>query len=291
MPQCRHNSLARAASHPMDSNPPMKFVRYMHRINDSLSEPRWGAIDGNDIVSVAGNPYANTEVRRGVWLGRLGEVPLLAPVTPSKLLAVGRNYIKHIEEMAARAGPNSNLPPRPDHPTFFLKPPSAIIGPDANIVYPTGRTNHVEHEAELGLVIGRRARKVSESEALQYVFGYLCANDVSARDLRDNGQWMRGKGFDTFAPLGPCIVNDIDASDLRMVCRVNGEIRQDTRTSDLLFKIPHLISFISQAMTLEPGDVIITGTPSGVSPIHPGDVVEVEIEGIGVLRNPVVADS
>ena len=269
----------------------MRFVRYMHHIDETKSEPRWGALDNGDVFALAGDPFTNPDARRGMRLGRLEEMQLLAPVVPGKLLAVGRNYIKHIEEMAARMGANSNLPARPDHPTFFLKPTSAIIGPNAAIVYPTGQTQHVEHEAELGLVIGRRGRKIPEAEALSYVFGYLCGNDVSARDLRDDGQWMRGKGFDTFAPLGPCIVDGIDASDLRITTRVNGELRQDSRTSDLLYKIPHLISFISQAMTLEAGDVIITGTPSGVSAIHPGDVVEVEIEGIGVLRNPVVADA
>jgi 2-keto-4-pentenoate hydratase/2-oxohepta-3-ene-1,7-dioic acid hydratase in catechol pathway len=269
----------------------MKFIRYLHRIDDQRSEPRWGIIDGNDVHALAGEPFASADVRPGAWTGRLDDVKLLAPATPTKLLAVGSNYIKHIEEMAARMGPNSNLPPRPEHPTFFLKPLSAIIGPNANIVYPTGQTKHVEHEAELGLVIGKRCRKVSEADALSYVFGYLCGNDVSARDTRDDNQWMRGKGFDTFAPLGPYLVTGIDASDLRIIARVNGQLRQDSRTSDLLFKIPTLISFISQAMTLEAGDVIITGTPSGVSAIQPGDVVEVEIEGLGVLRNPVVADS
>ncbi len=263
----------------------MKFMRFMHS-----SGPRWGTIDGNDVFALAGDPLTNPEVRRGIRVGPVGDVPLLAPVVPTKLLAVGRNYIKHIEEMTARPNANLNLPPRPDHPTFFLKPNSAIIGHNTPIVYPTGQTHHVEHEAELGVVIGRRARKVSEADALSYVFGYTCANDVSARDLRDDGQWMRGKGFDTFAPIGPWVVTDMDASDLRIQARVNGEVRQDSRTSDLLFKIPQLISFVSQAMTLEPGDVIITGMPSGVSAIKPGDVVEVELEGIGVLRNPVVAD-
>jgi 2-keto-4-pentenoate hydratase/2-oxohepta-3-ene-1,7-dioic acid hydratase in catechol pathway len=269
----------------------MKYVRYLHRSDDTRGEPRWGTLDAGDVFALAGDPITNPDVHRGMRIGSFDELPMLAPVSPGKLLAVGRNYIKHIEEMAARAGPTSNLPPRPEHPTFFLKPTTAIVGPNAPIVYPTGQTRHVEHEAELGLVIGRRGRKIPESKALQYVFGYLCGNDVSARDLRDDGQWMRSKGFDSFAPLGPCIVDDLDASDLRVSARVNGELRQDSRTSDLLYKIPHLIAFISQAMTLEAGDVIITGTPSGVSAIHPGDVVEIEIEGIGVLRNPVVADS
>ncbi|MBI1800914.1 MAG: fumarylacetoacetate hydrolase family protein [Chloroflexi bacterium] len=263
----------------------MKLVRLMHD-----GAPRWGLLDGNDILAIDGDPYSPDDQKaRGGWLTTLDRAQLLAPAAPGKLLAVGRNYIKHIEEMAARAGANPLLPPRPDHPTFFLKPNSAIIGPNTPIVYPVQQTSRVEHEAELGLVIGRRAKRVSEADAMDIVAGYLCGNDVSARDLRDDGQWMRGKGFDTFAPLGPYLVTGIDASDLRIQARVNGVVKQDSRTSDLLFKLPQLISFISQAMTLEPGDVIITGTPSGVSEIHPGDVVEIEIEDIGVLRNPVVA--
>lgn len=261
----------------------MKIIRYA-----AAGEARWGEVDGDDVFALSANPMLEAATRRGARVGAFADLQLLAPVAPSKLLAVGRNYMKHIDEMAAR-GP-SNLPPRPPHPTFFLKPNSAIIGPGASIVYPTGRAELVEHEAELALVIGKRGRKVSEDDALSYVFGYLCGNDVSARGLGDDGQWMRGKGFDTFAPLGPWLVSGLDASDLRIVARLNGEVRQDSRTSDLLFKIPRLIAFISQAMTLEPGDVIMTGTPSGVSALKPGDVIEVEIEGIGTLRNPVVAD-
>jgi 2-keto-4-pentenoate hydratase/2-oxohepta-3-ene-1,7-dioic acid hydratase in catechol pathway len=264
----------------------MRIVRYAKD-----GDTRWGAVEGDEVMALSGDPVRDAGAKRVGRAGALADLQLLAPATPSKLLAVGRNYIKHIEEMAARAGPNSNLPPRPLHPTFFLKPNSAIIGAGAPIVYPNGRADVVEHEAELALVIGKRGKKVTEADALDYVFGYLCGNDVSARGLMDDGQWMRGKGFDTFAPLGPWIVTDLDAADLRITARVNGETRQDSRTSDLLFKIPQLIAFISQAMTLEPGDVILTGTPSGVSALKPGDTVEIEIEGIGVLRNPVVADA
>jgi 2-keto-4-pentenoate hydratase/2-oxohepta-3-ene-1,7-dioic acid hydratase in catechol pathway len=260
----------------------MKYVRVTHN-----GAPHWGVVEGDDIFALSDAPYHHPQ--RGERLTTLANAEWLAPATPTKLLAVGRNYIKHIEEMAARAGANSNLPPRPDHPTFFLKANSAISGHHTPIVYPTGLSKHVEHEAELGLVIGRRARNVSEADALSYVFGYLCANDVSARDMRDDGQWMRGKSFDSFAPLGPYLVTDMDASDLWIQARVNGVTKQDSRTSDLLFKLPQLIAFISQAMTLEAGDVIITGTPSGVSAIQPGDVVEIEVEGLGVLRNPVIA--
>ncbi|MBI5877563.1 MAG: fumarylacetoacetate hydrolase family protein [Chloroflexi bacterium] len=262
----------------------MKIIRYA-----AAGETRWGVVEGDDVFALSGSPILEPSARPGARVGALSGVHLLAPVAPTKLLAVGRNYMKHIDEMAAR-GP-SNLPPRPLNPTFFLKPNSAIIGPGANIVYPSGRAELVEHEAELALVIGRRGRKIAEADALAHVFGYLCANDVSARGLGDDGQWMRGKGFDTFAPLGPWVVTGLDASDLRITARLNGAVKQASRTSDLLFKIPQLIAFISQAMTLEPGDVILTGTPSGVSALKPGDVVEIDIEGIGTLRNPVVADN
>jgi len=262
----------------------VKIARYQDG-----AEAYWGMLDGDELFALAGDPFSGPDVGRGPHVSPLAEAQLLAPVVPSKLLAVGRNYVKHIEEMAARASANPALSARPDHPTFFLKPTSSIVGHNAAIVYPTGQSQHVEHEAELGLVIGRRGRNIAESEALDYVFGYLCANDVSARDIRDDGQWMRSKGFDTFAPLGPWIETELDPADLRITARVNGQLKQDSRTSDLLFNIPHLISFISRAMTLEPGDVIITGTPSGVSAISPGDVVEVEVEGIGILRNPVFA--
>lgn len=261
----------------------MKIIRYA-----AGAEARWGAVEGDEVYALPGNPAVDPSLRPGARVGTLSGLSLLAPVAPTKLLAVGRNYMKHIDEMAAR-GP-SNLPPRPLNPTFFLKPNSAIIGPGANIVYPTGRAELVEHEAELALVIGKRGRKIAEADALSHVFGYLCANDVSARGLGDDGQWMRGKGFDTFAPLGPCVVTGLDASDLRITARLNGVTKQDSRTNDLLFKIPQLIAFISQAMTLEAGDVILTGTPSGVSAMKPGDVIEIEIEGIGTLRNSVVAD-
>ena len=254
-----------------------KIVRYLHSSAGAAAEPRWGIVEGDEVFTLIGEPFSGFALLPGSRVGRLDQVQLLAPVTPSKLLAVGRNYIKHIEEMAARAGANPNLPPRPTHPTFFLKPNSAIVGHHAPIVYPAGQANLVEHEAELALVIGRRGKKIPESEALNYVFGYLCGNDVSARGLGDDGQWMRGKGFDSFAPLGPWIVTGLDASDLRITARVNGVTKQDSRTSDLLFKIPHLIAFISRAMTLEAGDVILTGTPSGVSALKPGDVVEIEI--------------
>ncbi|HFD39875.1 MAG TPA: FAA hydrolase family protein, partial [Anaerolineae bacterium] len=176
----------------------------------------------------------------------------------------------------------------PDEPLLFLKPPSAVIGPGEAIVYPQHLSRRVEHEAELAVVIGRRARRVPPAEAPAYILGYTCANDVTARDLqRRDGQWTRGKGFDTFCPLGPWIVPGLDPGDLAIRCLVNGQVRQQGRTSQMIFAIADLIAYISAVMTLEPGDVILTGTPSGVGLLQPGDQVTVEIEGIGSLTNPV----
>jgi 2-keto-4-pentenoate hydratase/2-oxohepta-3-ene-1,7-dioic acid hydratase in catechol pathway len=213
-------------------------------------------------------------------VGKLSQLTLLSPCQVTKIVAVGRNYAAHAAEHGDEV---------PSEPLIFLKPPSAVIGPNEPIVCPP-QSAQVEHEAELAVVIGRRARRVTAADAWDYVLGYTCANDVTARDLqRSDGQWSRAKGFDTFAPLGPWIVTDLDPTDLTVACRVNGQMKQQASTVDMVFKIPQLIEYITAAMTLEPGDVILTGTPEGVSPIQPGDHVEVEVEGIGVLRNPVVA--
>ncbi|MDW8059086.1 MAG: fumarylacetoacetate hydrolase family protein [Thermomicrobium sp.] len=220
--------------------------------------------------------------QRGRALGPFESFPVLPPIErPSKIVAVGLNYAAHVTE---------NDPTRkiPDEPVLFLKPPSALLGHGGTILLPPG--NRIDYEAELCVVIGRRARRVRESEALDYVLGYTCGNDVSHRDQQyKDGQWVRGKGYDTFCPLGPWIETEVDPSDLAIVSRLNGELRQNSRTSQMLFPPAFLISFISNVMTLEPGDVIMTGTPFGVGPMVPGDVIEVEIEGIGVLRNPVGA--
>lgn len=219
--------------------------------------------------------------RPGRPLAPLDEVQLLAPVLPGKVLAVGRNYAAHAAEF--------NNPPPPE-PLLFLKPPSAVIGPGESIVLPA-LSQQVDYEAELAVVIGRRCRRVRREEALSYVLGYTCANDVTARDLqRRDGQWARAKGFDTFCPLGPWIVTDLEPTSLEVIGRVNGEVRQRGHTRDLLFPIPVLIEYAAAVMTLEPGDVILTGTPSGVGPLHAGDTVEVEVPGLGVLRNPVRAE-
>ncbi|HEX8169373.1 MAG TPA: fumarylacetoacetate hydrolase family protein [Thermoanaerobaculia bacterium] len=199
-------------------------------------------------------------------------------VNPSKIVCVGRNYADHAKELGNEA---------PAEPILFLKPPSALLPHEGTIVRPAV-SQRVDHEGELAIVIGRTARNVKAAEWRDYVRGFTCANDVTARDIqRKDVQFTRGKGFDTFCPIGPRVVEDLDVSDLRVSTRVNGEVRQDGRTSQMIFPPGVLMEFITSVMTLEPDDVILTGTPAGVGPLQAGDVVEVEIEGIGVLRNPV----
>jgi 2-keto-4-pentenoate hydratase/2-oxohepta-3-ene-1,7-dioic acid hydratase in catechol pathway len=197
---------------------------------------------------------------------------------PGKIVCVARNYIAHALEHGAEV---------PEVPLLFLKPPSAVIGPGQAIVLPP-QSDRVEHEAELAVVIGRRARDVTPEQAGAHILGYTVANDVTARDLQQrDGQWTRAKGFDTFCPLGPWIETAADPSDLRIVCRVNGVIRQMASTQDMVFSVPQLVAYISGVMTLEPGDVILSGTPEGVGRLADGDVVEIEIQEIGLLRNEV----
>jgi 2-keto-4-pentenoate hydratase/2-oxohepta-3-ene-1,7-dioic acid hydratase in catechol pathway len=204
----------------------------------------------------------------------------VAVVRPSKIVCVGRNYLEHARELGNEV---------PQHPLIFLKPPSAIIGPGEPIEL-TSMSNRVEYEAEIGVVIGRRLRHASSAEAVGAIGGFTCVNDVTARDLQNtDGQWTRAKGFDTFCPVGPGVVAGLDWRELEVIGRVNGEERQRGRASDMQFSIPDLLSFISRVMTLEPGDLIATGTPAGVGPLQAGDVVEVEIPGVGTLSNPVKA--
>ncbi len=251
----------------------MKLTRFLK--ND---QPCYGLIEGEAVYAVEGSIF--DEFRRAEKVAKLTEVRLLAPCRPTKILAVGLNYRTH----AAEAGYDV-----PSEPLVFSKPPSSVIGPLEPIVYPV-LSQQVDYEGELAVVIGQRARNVPSQKAADFVLGYTCGNDVTARDLqRRDDQWTRAKGFDTFCPLGPCIVTDLDPAHLAVRTRVNGEIRQDGSTADMVFGVAELIATISQVMTLEPGDVILTGTPSGVGPLQPGDVVEVEIEGIGTLRNPVVS--
>ncbi len=214
-----------------------------------------------------------------------GRVSLLPPVAPTKIVCVGLNYRAHLAESATFV-PGAKPP---DEPLLFLKPASAVIASGEAIVYPRGVTR-MDPEAELGVVIGRRARAVTESEAMACVAGLTCFNDVSARNYqRLDGQWTRAKGFDTFAPVGPWVAVGLAPDRLQIACRVNGVQRQSGNTADLLFPIPSLIRFISSIMTLEPGDVIATGTPAGVAAVEVGDRIEVEVEGVGVLENHVEA--
>lgn len=208
------------------------------------------------------------------------EGPLIE-VSPSKIIGIGKNYRAHAQEMGG---------PLPAEPLLFLKPPSALLPSGGAIVRPTG-FERVDHEAELAVVIGRRCRRVQPSEALAAVMGYACANDITVRDLqKKDGQWARAKGFDTFFPFGPKLITNLDPRQLGITARVNGEVRQSGNTSSMIFDVATLIAFVSQHMTLEVGDIISTGTPAGVGNLMVGDVIEVEIEGIGILRNTVVAE-
>jgi 2-keto-4-pentenoate hydratase/2-oxohepta-3-ene-1,7-dioic acid hydratase in catechol pathway len=225
------------------------------------------------------------KIHRYLHHGRIAEgseVPtgatLLPPVVPGKIVCVGRNYADHAKELGNDV---------PTEPLLFLKPPSALLAPGGTIVRPAA-SDRVEYEGELVIVIGREASNVPQARWRDYVRGFTCANDVTARDLQKKDvQFTRAKGFDTFCPLGPAIETDLDVSDVRVATRVNGEVRQDARTSQLIFPPAFLVEFISSIMTLMPGDVILTGTPAGVGPLAANDLVEVEIEGIGVLRNGV----
>ena len=208
----------------------------------------------------------------------LSSVRLLAPCQPSKILCVGRNYAEHAAEHGVEV---------PKEPLIFLKPPSAVVGPDDPIVL-TSLSQQVEHEAELVAVVRVRAQHLTRENALDCLLGYTCGNDVTARDLqRRDGQWSRAKGFDTFCPLGPWIETDLDPADQEVSCRVNGQVRQHGSTRDMVFDMTALLVYVTAVMTLEPGDVLMTGTPSGVSPIGPGDKVDVSVSGVGVLSNPV----
>lgn len=250
----------------------MRIVRYQLRSED----PRYGWIHEGRVGAIEGDIFS--EFRRLEAVTPLEEVRLLAPVTPSKIICVGRNYAEHAREHQVEV---------PQYPLIFLKPPSSVIGPEEPIYLPP-QSQQVEHEAELAVVIGKRGRWISAAEAEQFILGYTIANDVTARDLqRKDGQWTRGKGFDTFCPLGPWIDTEFDPLDHMITCHVNNVMRQMGSTRDMIFQVPQLIAFISSVMTLLPGDVILTGTPAGVSPLAAGDVVEIMVEGLGSLRNPV----
>ncbi len=241
--------------------------------------PRWGTTAAGELFVLRGDPFGTW--RRGDPLGRIEAAALLAPTVPTKIICVGLNYAAHAQESETEI---------PSEPLLFFKPPSAVIGPRAAIVLPP-QSERVDYEAELAVVIGQRCRAVRPESAWDYVLGVTCGNDVTARDLqRRDDQWTRAKGFDTFCPLGPWLVTGVqerDVADLELSCRVNGEMRQSARSSDMIFSAAELIAYTSSIMTLEPGDVVMTGTPAGVGPLVPGDTVEVEVEGVGVLPNPV----
>jgi 2-keto-4-pentenoate hydratase/2-oxohepta-3-ene-1,7-dioic acid hydratase in catechol pathway len=259
----------------------MKFCRFEIRnsISATASSPRYGIIEGDRVVAISGMPWGQWS--RGTETLPLAEVRLLAPVEPSKIVCLGRNYAAHAKELGNEV---------PKEPLLFLKPPSSIAGPDDPIVL-TKYSKHVEHECELVLVIGKKCSQLSDAEdPLSYVMGYTCLNDVSARDLqKSDGQWIRAKGFDSFCPIGPHIETELDPCNVLIETRVNEVVRQSANTSLMIFSPPFLVRWISRMMTLLPGDIIATGTPAGVAPIVPGDIVEVSVAGIGVLRNPVQA--
>ena len=253
----------------------MRYVRV-----EIYGDSKWASLQGNHASLLAdapwvGGPTEGPEVA-------LSEVRLLAPAAPSKIFCLGRNYADHRSEMGY--GHDGS-------PSVFMKGTSTIVGPgDAIVPSPRSLSTHVEHEAELAVIIGRSARFVSAATALDYIFGYTCANDVSARDLqRSDPHPTRGKGFDTFCPIGPWIETELDpAAGVRLRCSVNGELRQDGSTADMTYDIPFLIEYLSGFATLNPGDLILTGSPGGTGPLRPGDVVDIEIDGIGVLTNAVV---
>jgi 2-keto-4-pentenoate hydratase/2-oxohepta-3-ene-1,7-dioic acid hydratase in catechol pathway len=254
----------------------MKIVR----IRLSGDEIAYGAVEPEGIRVHRGTPFVAWEPTE--TLVPFAEAQLLAPVFPTKVIGVGRNYADHAAELGN---------PLPEEPMIFVKPATSVIGPEAPIVLPP-EAKMVHHEAELAVVIGTVSRHVAAEDASAHILGYTAGNDVSARDLQQrDGQWGRAKGYDTFCPLGPAIETEMDPAGLQVVCRVNGEVRQDGTTEDMVFGVGELMEFVTSVMTLLPGDVILTGTPAGVGPLVPGDFVEVQIERIGALRNPVLAAS
>jgi 2-keto-4-pentenoate hydratase/2-oxohepta-3-ene-1,7-dioic acid hydratase in catechol pathway len=234
--------------------------------------------DAEGVLIYNGTPFVAWEPTENVvpW----PSVTLLSPVIPTKVMCVGKNYEDHAAELDTDV---------PDEPLIVLKPATSVIGNNANVVHPK-LSKEVHHEAELAVVISRPARNVKAEDASQYIFGYTAANDITARDLqRRDGQWTRAKGFDTFCPLGPAIETELDPLErLAVICKVNGEVRQAGFTSDMVFGVAEILEYISAFTTLLPGDVILTGTPSGVGKVEPGDLMEVEVDGIGTLTNPVV---
>ena len=253
----------------------MKILRF----ENAKKRPAFGKYEDGSVFEISGDVFGEHSVTGERY--DYGEIRPLAPCVPTKIIAVGLNYRSHAREMKKEL---------PQEPMLFMKPSTAVIAHGDEIEYPAHMSKRVDYEGELAVVIGKKTRMVEKEDSLEHVFGYTCVNDVTARDLQAKDvQFTRGKGFDTFAPLGPFIETDADPRDLRVRTRLNGELRQDSSTADLVFDVAELVSFVSKVMTLLPGDVIATGTPAGVGPVSPGDAVEVEIEGVGRLENRVAA--
>jgi 2-keto-4-pentenoate hydratase/2-oxohepta-3-ene-1,7-dioic acid hydratase in catechol pathway len=254
----------------------MRLIRFQ-----SKAEPiQYGWVNDGLVGRIAGSPFG--EYQRSEANLPLESVILHPPIIPGKIICVGRNYLEHVKEQ------NAELPTTP---LIFLKPPSSVIAHMQTIVLPP-QSQQVDHEAELVVVIGKRGRWIQPTEAYDHIYGYTIGNDVTARDLqRKDGQWTRSKGFDTFCPLGPWVDTEFDPVDAIITCHVNGVLRQMASTRDMIFRIDQIIAYTSSIMTLEVGDAIMTGTPSGISPLNPGDVVESAIEGLGILHNPVASEN
>jgi len=246
----------------------MKIIRFLYQ-----NDPNWGILEGDTVKIITGSPFGEINYRASV---PLAQTRLLPPAAGGKIILAGLNYTDHAKELGMKI---------PDEPVIFLKPATSVIGPDEDIIYPP-EVKKLDYEAELALVIKKQCRNIKEQDAADFILGYTCLNDVTARDLQgEDIQWTRAKSFDTFCPLGPWIETEVNPADLKVVSYLNGEIRQNSRTSNFIFPVSQLVSFISKIMTLLPGDVISTGTPPGVGEMKIGDTVEVEIEGIGRLRN------
>ena len=252
----------------------MKIVRF-----SKAKKVVYGVINGELVTELSGDIYDHYQLTDKHYPFK--DLKLFAPCLPTKIVAVGLNYRSHAEEVRMKI---------PEEPLLFLKPSSAVIGPNDHIIYPS-MSHRVDYEAELGVIIGKEARAVSARQAKEYILGYSCFNDVTARDLQGKDkQFTRSKSFDTFAPIGPCIETELDPAHLKVQSYLNGELKQSGDTADLIFSVFHLVSFISKVMTLLPGDFIATGTPEGIGPMQVGDTIEIVVEGIGNLRNQ-VADS
>lgn len=252
----------------------MKIVRYRLQ-----TKTEYGILEDESIQVLAGSPFRG--IRKSGRSVRLSEVTLLAPCLPSKVLAIGASYRSHCIEMGQ---------PILDEPMVFFKPSTSVVGPEAQLIRPAG-VKRFDYEAEVGVVIKRRAYRVKREKALDYVLGYTCVNDVSVRDWQNvgaNWQWARAKGGDTYCPIGPCIETKLDPFDVWVESRLNGERKQRGSTNDLIWDIPEMIRYLSETMTLLPGDVIATGTPSGIGPMKAGDVIEISVDSVGTLRNYVV---